>query len=201
MAVTSGNALHRTCGSRTRVPRVEWYRAHLLALYKEKMMNANRSAKHSAWALAGAASVAVLTLGASTAAIAGDVYWSVGLSSPGVQLGVFSPHPVYVQPQPYYVQQQPVYSQPQVIYTQPRPVYVQPQPVYVQPRPVYVQPQPVVVYNGWRHPGHGWHHGARPYPQLYPQHYPQHYPQQVVQTYPVQYQTQQPVYGHGDRLR
>lgn len=150
-------------------------------------MKANRSAKYSAWALAGAASLAALALGASTTAAAGDVYWSVGLSSPGVQLGVFSPQPVYVQPQPYCVQTQPVYSQPQVIYTQPRPVYVQPQPVYVQPRPIYVQPQPVVVYNGWHHPRHGWHHGPRPYPQ--------HYQEQVMQRYPGPYQM--PVDGDG----
>lgn len=153
-------------------------------------MKAKRSAKYSAWAFAGAASLGLLALSASTAALAGDVYWSVGLSSPGVQLGVFSPQPVYVQPQPYYaqpqpyyVQTQPVYSQPQVIYTQPRPVYVQPRPVYVQPRPVYAQPQPVVIYNGRHHPRHGWHHGPRPYPH------------QVVQPYPVHYQT--PVYDDG----
>lgn len=153
-------------------------------------MKANRSGKYSAWARAGAASLAVLALGASTTAVAGDVYWSVGLSSPGVQLGVFSPQPIYVQPQPVYVQPQAVYVQPQPYYVQPRPVYVQPQvvytqsrPVYVQPRPVYVQPQPQGVYNGWNHPRHGWHHGLRPYPA------------QVVQTYPVQYQT--PVYGDG----
>ena len=159
-------------------------------------MRTKLTEKYSVLAWAGAASLAVLALGASSAALAGDVFWSVGLSSPGVQLEVFSPQPVYVQPQPYYVQTQPVYSQPQVIYTQPRPVYVQPQPVYVQPqpvyerpRPIYVQPQPVVAYNGWHHPRHGWRYGPRPYNQ------------QIVQTYPVQYQTQEPVYGHGNRLR
>lgn len=147
-------------------------------------------AKRSAGVLAGASVLAVLALGGSTAALAGDVYWSVGLSSPGVQLGVFSPQPVYVQPQPVYVQPQVVYVQPQPYYVQPRTVYVQPQvvytqpgPVYIQPRPVYLQPQPQVVYNGWNHPRHGWHHGPRPYPA------------QVVQTYPVQYQM--PVDGGG----
>ena len=134
-------------------------------------------------ALAGAASLALLALGASTAAFAGDVYWSVGVSSPGVQLGVFSPQPVYAQPQVIYTQPQVIYTQPQVIYTQPRPVYVQQAPVYVQPRPVYVQPPPVVVYNGWHQRRHGGHHGPWPYPQ------------QLVQTYPVQYQV--PVYGDG----
>jgi PXPV repeat (3 copies) len=162
----------------------------LPALQKEKMMRV----KSSVGVLAGAAALVALALGSSTAALAGDVFWSVGLSSPGVQVGVFSPQPVYVQPQPYYAQPQvyvqpPVYAQPQVIYTQPRPVYVQPQPVYVQPRPVYVQPQPVVVYNGWNHSKHGWHHGH------------QVHPRQVVQTYPVRYQTAEPVYGHGERQR
>ena len=162
-------------------------------------------AKRSAPAMAGAAVLAVLALGGHVAAHAGDVYWSIGVSSPGVQLGVFSPQPVYVQPQPYYVQPQPyyvqpqpVYTQPQVIYTQPRPVYAQPRPVVVLPQPVYVQPQPVVVYNGWNHPGHrghGWRHGPQaspqyypqPQPQAYPQHHPQPHPQQVVEPFPLHY--------------
>jgi hypothetical protein len=148
-------------------------------------MKATSSIKRSIQSLAGAALVAVLASAASTSALAGDVYWSVGLSVPGVQVGVVSPQPVYVSPQPSYVQYGqvlPVYSQPQVIYTQPR-------PVYVQPRPVYLQPQPVVVYNGWHHARHGWHDRPRLYPQ------------QVVQTYPVRYQTVEPLYGHGERLR
>lgn len=150
------------------------YGANFPALYKEKFMKIARNAN----ALAAVALLTVLAASASTAARAGDVYWSVGVSVPGVQVGVSGPQPVYVPAQPYYGQVQPVYTQPQVIYTQPQVVYTQPQviytqpsPVYVQPRPVvvirppvYVQPQPVVVYDGWqrphRHPHHGGHQGA-----------------------------------------
>lgn len=60
---------------------------------------------------------AAIVLGAFAAASAAharsDVYFSIGLQSPGV----------YVQPAPVYVQ--------------PQPVYVHPQPVYVQPAPRY----------------------------------------------------------------
>ena len=58
-----------------------------------------------------------LALGAfastSTAHARSDVYFSVGVQSPG-----------------FYVQPTPVYVQPRVTYTAPRPVYVQPVPVY-----------------------------------------------------------------------
>ncbi len=118
-------------------------------------MKANRSF----YALAGAASVAFLTLGASSSAHADNIYWSVGLSSPGVQVAVTSPQPVYVQ-QPVYGQQQPVYVQPQVVYQQSYPEYVQPRPYYhVQSAPVYVAPR--VVYTGWHHPRYGWRHDGR----------------------------------------
>ncbi len=50
---------------------------------------------------------------ASTAHARSDVYFSVGVQSPG---GYVQPAPVYVQPRPVYVA--------------PRPVYVEPQPVY-----------------------------------------------------------------------
>lgn len=147
-----------------------------------KVIRSAMKAKHSVYALAGAASLAVMALGVSGAARAGDVYWSVGLSSPGVRLGVYSPQAVYVQPQAVYVQPQPVYVQPQA-------VYVQPQPHYVQPPPVYAQPQE--AYAGWHRPGHGWHHVSRPCPV------------QFVQQYPVQYQGPAPVYGyrHGSGYR
>lgn len=71
-------------------------------------------------ALGLAAGVWALSAGASNAH-AGDVYWSVGVQSPGVQLGVSNapPAPVYVH----------------------RP----------RPQAVYVQPTPVVVYPGYRH--------------------------------------------------
>ena len=118
------------------------------------------------------AALTVLGATASTAALARDVYWSVGVSVPAVQTGVSGPQsgyvpaqpycrqpqPVYTQPQVIYSQPQVIYTQPQVVYTQPRPVYVQPRPVVISPHPVYVQPQPVVVYNGWHHPTRHPHH-------------------------------------------
>ncbi|MCJ7798770.1 MAG: hypothetical protein MUP33_03265, partial [Polaromonas sp.] len=63
------------------------------------------------------AALAVAAMGFAGAAQArDDVFWSVGVGSPGVSLNVGNAPPVYVQPQP---------------------VYVQPAPVYYQPRPVF----------------------------------------------------------------
>ena len=103
--------------------------------------------------LAGAAGVA-------THAHADNLYWSVGVGSPGVSVGITNgwPGPVYVQPAPVYVQ--------------PAPVYLRPSPVFVQPvavAPIYYQTVPV-YHPGWAPPGHahGWyknrghgHHGDR----------------------------------------
>ena len=103
--------------------------------------------------LAGAAGVA-------THAHADNLYWSVGVGSPGVSVGITNgwPGPVYVQPAPVYVQ--------------PAPVYLRPSPVFVQPvavAPIYYQTVPV-YQPGWVPPGHahGWyknrghgHHGDR----------------------------------------
>ena len=123
------------------------------------------------------AGVAVLAAGARTAALAGDVYWSVGVSVPRVHAGVSGPQPVYVPVQPYYRHAQPVYPQPQVIYTQPQVIHAPPQVIYLQPqaiysetqviysqpRPVYVQPRPV-YYNGWQQgqPRHEQHETPAP---------------------------------------
>ena len=82
------------------------------------------------------AAVAALTLGASGAAQAQGVYWSIGISSPGLDVTVSQPAPVYVAP-------------PQVYYVPPQVVYVEPEPVYVAPRPVYVQPRQVIVAPRW----------------------------------------------------
>lgn len=90
--------------------------------------------------LAALALLATLGLGASGAAQAhgGDVYWSIGMFSPGVTVGV-SNAPVVVM-------------QPPVVYA----------PVVVAPRPV-LYPAPVPVYYGYpqfrRH--HGWGHERR----------------------------------------
>lgn len=87
-------------------------------------------AKSSLRALVATAWIAALTLGASGAAQAqGEtIYWSIGMSSPGVQVGVASAPPMVMYP-----------------------------PVYMAPRPVlYMPPQPVYyAYPGWRQYEHG----------------------------------------------
>jgi hypothetical protein len=68
-----------------------------------------------------------------------DVYWSIGVNSPGVVVGVSNappPRPVVVYPQP-------------VVVHQPAPVVVYGHP-YPYARPVVVHPRPV-VYQGWGH--------------------------------------------------
>ena len=99
-----------------------------------------------------AATLAVAAMGFAGAAQARDnVYWSVGVGTPGAVVNVGNggyPQPVYVQPAPVYVQPAPVY-------VQPRPIYVQPRPVYVQPRPVYMAPQPVYYERPYGHRHHG----------------------------------------------
>ena len=98
--------------------------------------------------LAGA--VALGTLGAAGVAQArNDVYWSVGVGSPGVALGVGNVPPVYVAPQPVYVAPQPVYVAPEPVYVAPRRVYGPPPAYYAPPRVVY---RPAPYYYG--PPGH-----------------------------------------------
>ena len=128
-----------------------------------------------------AATLAFAALAASGTASANDVYWSIGVSSPGIQVGVqnappvvYRPVVVYSQPQVVYQQPQLIYQQPQVVYQQPQVVYQQPQVVYVRPQPVYVQPPPIyytrpapvyypapqVIYYNNHQPGHhGWQRG------------------------------------------
>ena len=127
-----------------------------------------------------AGALAMAALGFAGAAQARDnVYWSVGVGTPGAVVSVGNVGSVYQQPvypQPVYVQPQPVYVQPRPVYVQPEPVYYeQPQryynssPVYVRPAPVYVAPQPIYYerpYNQWRGHGYRGHHGDR-YGQTY----------------------------------
>lgn len=109
--------------------------------------------KRIAIALAGAA-----CLLAAGAARAGNVYWSVGISTPPVatvisNAPVYAPAPVYVAPPPVVYQPAPVIYQPAPVVYQPAPVVYQPAPrVVYRPVPVYA-PAPVVV--GTSQWGHG----------------------------------------------
>src|SRR5437899_10473126 len=87
---------------------------------------------------------------AGTAQARDDVFWSVGVGSPGVAVNVGNAFPVYA-PAPVYVQPAPVYIQPAPVYVQPRPYY---QSYYGQPQVVYVQPG---YRHGW-YKKHGRHH-------------------------------------------
>lgn len=114
--------------------------------------------------------VAGLVLGlaglATVPAHADKIYWSVGISGPGVSTTVsngrpyvaYPPAPVVVYPPA------PVVHYPPVVYAPPpRVVYAPPPRVVYGPRPVYYgQPAPVVIYRD-RPPRHGhWHrHGHR----------------------------------------
>lgn len=98
-------------------------------------------ARPARWSrMLGMAALAAAAWGVGTTAAharGGDeVYWSIGVTSPGVAVGVSNappPRHVVVQPQP-------------VVIHQPAPVVIhQPYP-YV--RPVVVHPRPV-VYSGW----------------------------------------------------
>lgn len=118
--------------------------------------------------------VAIAALGASalvssSAVLARDVAWSVGIASPGVQIGV-SNAPQVIYRQPVYSPQTVYYSQPQVVYLQPQVTYVQPQVVYAPqayyvpqpyyaPQPYYVGPAfaPTIVYGEWSQRHHGYY--------------------------------------------
>lgn len=118
-------------------------------------------------AFAGAAGVALaLLLGSSPAQARGDVNWSVGVSVPGVVVGVGNGYQGYAPPPRYYAAPQGYYAPPPV-YHQPPPVYVAPPPVYYvpPPRPIYYGP-PAPAYRpyygqGWRGERHGHRHHHR----------------------------------------
>lgn len=79
------------------------------------------------------AAVAGLAAMTTLPAQAGDVYWSVGVSSPGVGATVSNAPPVVYAPAPVVVVPAPVYTQPRVVHAPaPRVVYA-PAPVYVVP--------------------------------------------------------------------
>ncbi len=100
--------------------------------------------------MAATAGVALALIAAAGSAQArGDVNWSVGLSSPGVVVGVNSGYPVYSAPAPVYYAPRPVYqAAPPVYYAPPAPVY------YAPPAPVYYYGGGGYGY-GHRYHGHG----------------------------------------------
>lgn len=84
-----------------------------------------------------------------------DLYFSIGVTGPGVAIGASNlpPPPVYYAPPPVY------YSPPPVVYSPP--------PVYYRPPPQVVYRPPVVVYEPYpypssvRRPHHHHHHDNR----------------------------------------
>lgn len=92
------------------------------------------------WATAGAVATGALFAAGTASA---QVGWSVGISAPGVAVGVgnpgyYAPAPVYVAPPP--------------------PVYYRPAPVYYgPPPPVYYGPRPYYGPRGYYRPGPGYY--------------------------------------------
>lgn len=129
-------------------------------------------------AMAGALAGTLVVLG--SAAQARDVYWSIGISSPGAQPGWSHAAPVVVAPAPIYYQSVPpvvyappavVYGPPPVVYGPPPVVYGPPPVVYGPPRVVYGPPRgmyapPPVVYGPPRYVGRI--HGGPPPRQMVP---------------------------------
>ncbi len=120
--------------------------------------------KRSVSSFVAAAGVALAAFAMAGSARAQEVFWSLGVSSPGVQLGLSNVLPMVVRPmyQPVY---QPVYqpmtmSMYEPVYRAPPPVYVAPQPVvYMPSAPVYVgQAQYVRPDGRYRGHGRGWKH-------------------------------------------
>ena len=110
------------------------------------------ASRRTAWAkAAGWAALAAVAWGLSAGQAQArgghdDVYWSIGVNSPGVSVGVSNAPPV--------VYGYPVYD--------PRPVVVYPRPVVVAPQPVYYGPPAYRWeerrHRKWhkRHHRHGW---------------------------------------------
>ena len=112
--------------------------------------------KGSVYSLTALAGLAAFAMGASSAAQARDVYWSVGIAAPGAQVGLSNAPPV-VYHYPVVVAPQPVYAPYRPIVVQPSPIYYG-QPQYYGPPQVIYVPQPVYGGSGWVPPGHrqGW---------------------------------------------
>nr|WP_311732113.1 hypothetical protein [Variovorax paradoxus] len=116
-------------------------------------MNFNSFAK---WAAVSSVAAGALFAAASANA---QVNWSVGISAPGVAIGVAEPGPVYYEPAPVYSRPAPTYYQPAppAYYGPPPAYYRPPPPAYYRPAPVYYGP-PAPGYYGprerWRHRHH-----------------------------------------------
>jgi hypothetical protein len=114
--------------------------------------------------VAAVGALALAGLGWGATASAQNVFWSVGVASPGVQVAVSNAPTVVYQHSYPVVLQQPVYVHPQRVVVQPVPVYSA-YPVYGNPeygRPVYGRPvvvQQPVVLAGWHGHHRGGHHG------------------------------------------
>ena len=134
------------------------------------------AARVAAMATVGLAALA----GAGSAQAGSNVFWSVGVAGPGIQVGVASAPPVVVQQAPVWVRPAPVWVQPAPVWVQPAPVWMQPAPVVYRAPRVVVSP-PVVyrpVVRGWARPHHP--HGQRPVPLPY------YRPGVAFQSYPAQ---------------
>lgn len=125
-------------------------------------MKTATKATRSAVLAGAAATLAIAAMGFAGAAQARDnVYWSVGVGTPGAVVNVGNAG----------IYQQPVYVQPQPVYVEPAPVYYQQRPVYVRPAPVYYAPQPVY----YERPRHRRHHREGFYQQAPRGYYGQSY--------------------------
>lgn len=119
----------------------------LLKLVRSSRTAAVVAASAGVWALTGAASVAQAR---------DNVYWSIGVNSPGVSVGVTNTRPVAVYPAPVVV-----HSPPPVIYHPMPSRSVRPVVVHTPP-PVVVYGPPPRHHRHWdRHPGKGHKHGHR----------------------------------------
>ncbi len=102
------------------------------------------------FALACVATLGVAALGASGAAQANDVVWSVGVASPRHEVGAVHAPPVWHQRRVVVISQPPYPPAPTVL--------VQPQPVYYGAPQVVYPPPPYYFQSGWVPPWyrHGW---------------------------------------------
>lgn len=114
--------------------------------------------------LAASAGLSLILWSGVGTAHARDIQWSIGLSSPGVVVGVGSGAPVYVAPAPVYVAPRPSYyaPPPPVVYAPPRPVYYAPPAYYSAPPGHYYRDRHHGRDHGHRHGRHDRHdrHGG-----------------------------------------